>query len=193
MPYLSYVSHPLPPHQIEDILQTLQSLPADRQRQVVEFIEFVAARSAAEREEDWFWGLVGLIDLERGDTEGATNTLIDTLSQLEDEEIFKFHDLLAEKLSALDGPLYFEHSVGSADGFLYERAYAVGSGKKQYYAVLENPGLFPEDNELQYLLSVAESAYERKHGRDLERVPKVIYESFWNQALWGEEAIAIHA
>ena len=186
------MSQPLPKDRLKQLEETILALPADKQWQVADFVDFLTERSMAEAE-DWFWGLIGLIDLDHGDSEEATAALVDQLSKQDDKLIHQFYDTLAVKLSALDGPAYFDYSSGSADSFLYERALVVGQGKKAYNTVLDNPSTFPTGGELQYLLSIASRAYEIKHGTDMTHVPSVVYESFWNKRLWGEEVVAIHA
>ena len=184
------MSHPLPPRQIEEILKTLQSLPADRQQQVVDFIEFVAARSAAEWEEDWFWGLVGLIDFELGGVEAALQPLTTHLSSLPDEEIFRFHDILSDKLQQLDTPEHFKVAGGSADTFLYGRCLVVAEGKKYFHTVLNNLGVWPKDHDLEDLLYVPEIAFETKNNAAYPHTPRSVYETGWNKAAWGEKAVS---
>lgn len=105
--------------------------------------------------------------------------------------IYRFQDILAEKLANLDGPAYYEQSIGSSDGFLYNRAYVVARGQEFYEDVVRNPGKFPSTHECQQLLGIPASAYHAITGTDLERVSAISYESFWNKKLWKEEAITI--
>ena len=86
---------------------------------MAEFAVFLAQRTASKREEDWFWDHIHLIDWGQPTVEGALRPLVNQLTSLDTQEIFLFHDVLSDKLSALDAPRFYEHSAGSADLFLY--------------------------------------------------------------------------
>ena len=182
------MNQPLPLDRLKLIEETILALPADKQWQVADFVDFLAERSAAEAEE-WFWGLIGLIDWNRDSTELALQPLTEHLEKLPDEEIFRFHDRMAEKLHQLDTPEHFTAAAGSADTFLYGRCLVVAEGK-DYYNVLNDPTAFPQDYDLEDLLSVPEIAFENKHSKAYEHLPNTPYETGWNKAAWGEKAVS---
>jgi hypothetical protein len=71
----------------------------------------------------------------------------------------------------------------SFDG-LYARCVVVANGRELYEAVLKEPREMPQDMEFEYLLSVAESAFERKTDEEFNFTPRVSYETGMNQAGW---------
>ena len=177
-----------------DILQEqFVALSEDLQQEAMRYIDTLSNLQSKRKEELPFWELMKLIDWEASGSFKATLPIETKLSKLEDEFIFKFQDFLAEKLSDLDGPAY--HGVaarglsGSMDAFLYARCYVIANGANFYYHVLINPHDFP-DEWFEGLLYTPERAYERKHGKDLERLPAKNYETGFNPDLWGEKHVA---
>ena len=110
-------------------------------------------------------------------------------------EIYQFSERLAEVLHQLDGPDFIkaleEDPLGySADTFLYARCFAVARGQVFYENVLSKATPLPTEY-LEQLLSVASKVYQKKTGEKYNYMPSTIYESFFNQSLWGEAAIVL--
>lgn len=112
------------------------------------------------------------------------------------EDIFKFEDILAEKLHALDtrkhckacyaGELNPDNGDDyiSADDFLYSRCAVVAKGRGFYLMALANPKKMPKNQDFEALLSLVPKAYERKTGKIFEYASPVSYESFRNTDGW---------
>ncbi|MCO6491014.1 MAG: DUF4240 domain-containing protein [Phaeodactylibacter sp.] len=147
--------------------------------------------------EDQFWEIIGSVDWEKeGDDEAVLEPAIQCLSELPEEAIYSFYDILSEKLFLLDGREYALHSIEdgehfSADLFLYGRCCVVANGREVYERVLNNPATFPKDLFFESLLGLPEKAYFKKTGKPLEHLPKYIYETGFNPSGWGEEAITL--
>lgn len=168
-----------------------EELPPELHQQVYDFAVFLKQRHETEREEAWFWGLIELLDWEReGDDDKVVEPIISHLAQETDEKIFLYQDIQAKKLYDLDTPDHYERIGHGADGSLYARAGIVANGRTFYQACLFHPENIPEDMPwFERLLYLAETAYERKHGKEMERIPTYIFETRWNQEAWGEDAI----
>lgn len=148
-------------------------------------------------DEDLFWKLIGQFDWSRtGDDDAVLEPAVRLMATMAVEDIFKFEDMLAEKLHALDtrklckacyaGELDPDNGNDyiSADDFLYRRCVVVANGRGLFSAVLANPKKMPKDLDFEALLSLAPKAYERKTGRTFEHVTPVSYESFRNTEGW---------
>jgi hypothetical protein len=145
--------------------------------------------------EDKFWQIIDLLDWERDADEGIVAPAVEALSLLSDEDIFRFDDLLAEKLYALDGERFAKkrssETAGgkayfSVDDFLYSRCCVVAKGQDFYQTVLKNPNKMPKDCTFESLLYLHEEAWEMKHGEQ-EAYPhfrEVWYETFSNPTGW---------
>lgn len=148
-------------------------------------------------EKSKFWELVDLIDWQQKESEKALKPLIKTLAASSNEAIiYKFSERLAYLLHQLDGPAYTKaletNELGfSADTFLYARCLAVAKGKKFYKKVLTKPKNMPVGEDFEALLYLAEEAYQQKTGKPYQYMPTINYESFFNQKLWGEQAIVL--
>lgn len=180
---------------IEDIYKDILELPEPVQDQVRDFVEYLKIKYTPEKtmNEGLFWRLIASIDQEKDNREEMLAPLVDQLSGLTIEDIYAYQDILAEKLSTLDAPKFWEIGGGSSDSFLYSRCYVVASGKEFYLSVLEEPNLFPNKPwiEFEHLLSTPYDAYEVKTGEELERVPRTNYETMFNVENWGAEAIQL--
>lgn len=153
------------------------------------------AESSAQMTEDTFWSIIDLLDWKRGDdTEAIMEPAINRLQQYDVEDIFRFQDLLAEKLFALDRQIFAEN-LGerryggerhfSADSFLYARACVVANGKDFYESVLKDPTNMPKEFTFEGLLYLAPEAFQRKTGKDWDYLPTPSYETFSNRSGWG--------
>lgn len=143
-----------------------------------------------------FWRIINLLDWECGGGDQAVlEPAVAALSQLPEDEIAGFEELLSQKLYALD-TLSHATNVGedayvdkseyfSVDTFLYARCCVVANGEALYTSVLDHPAEFPKDVEFEALLSLASTAYERKTGVAPEGFDtSVSYETFSNEAGW---------
>jgi hypothetical protein len=142
-----------------------------------------------------FWMIISLFDWEyAGDDKAVVEPAIVALSQLSESEIIGFSETLAEKLYLLDTKQHAvqigeeayagDESYFSVDWFLYARCVVVANGKGLFETVLADPREFPNDLEFESLLYIADTAYERKTGRNLEHSTKYSYETYSNQSGW---------
>lgn len=151
------------------------------------------AWSGLEMNEDVFWRIIGLFDWKKtGDDEAVLERAVAALSQMSERDIRRFADILAEKLHALDTEAHargagLDPDELSVDEFLYVRCVVVANGHDTYEHMLADPDDMPEDLEFEAILSLAEQAYERKTGDELEHVSPVSYETFANAAGWGRQ------
>lgn len=87
--------------------------------------------------EDKFWELIKLLNWsETGDDDAVVAPLVYALSEMPATDIYRFEDILSEKLWILDTKEHAqatndwkEHQSLSSDGFLYERCCVVANGK----------------------------------------------------------------
>ena len=144
-------------------------------------------------DEQRFWEIIDLLDWGRKQSEDIIAPVVETLSRSTEQDIYRFDQILAEKLHALDGEAYartlgWSGSDGnhfSVDGFLYARCCAVANGSAFYQKVLENPSAMPKQYTFEPLLYVAEKAYRLKTGSgDYDFLPTVSYETFSNGLGW---------
>lgn len=165
------------------------SLNEDKQRMLLEYASLLAIQQHQEEAENRFWSLISTMNYAGKSNEEVIAPLVDVLAGSHYKFIYEFEDTLAEKLSALDGPAYFEVAPGSADSYLYARCCVVMNGKDYYLKVLNNPENFPADYEFEALLYVTSKAFFKRTGKEWTYTPKTNYESFYNKENWGEEAI----
>jgi hypothetical protein len=148
-------------------------------------------------DENTFWHIIERFDWDKtGDDDAVLEPACAALALLDEESIFKFDDILSEKLHALDtrrhcracyaGELDPDNGDDyiSADDFLYARCVVVANGRDFYASVLADPTKFPQDMEFEALLSIPNTAYENKTGESYEHIASVSYESFQNSVGW---------
>jgi hypothetical protein len=151
--------------------------------------------------EHTFWEIIQLFDWDQaGDDDAVLEPAVQALSALDHDSIFRFDNILSEKLHALDTRTHcracymgkLDPDDGddyiSADDFLYSRCVVVANGRDFYASVLTDPTKMPREMEFESLLSLPRSAYERKTGEEYEHLPPVSYESFQNAAGWAPTA-----
>lgn len=151
-----------------------------------------------ELNEEVFWEIIALFDWEReGDDLAVMEPAIDYLSQCSIQNIKAFQDILSENLFQLDGEKFArhigEHAYGkvrhfSVDLFLYARCCVVANGRQFYEHVLDHPEDMPEDMTFEAILNLADHAFRRKTGFELEYVPAYNYETYFNEEGWGSPA-----
>lgn len=144
--------------------------------------------------ENRFWEIIDLLDWSQGeDNDAILKPAVKALQQCSEADIFRFQDILAQKLFTLDGQAFAEQ-IGarsfngpyhfSVDIFLYARAGVVANGENFYHKVLENPSMMPKDLTFEPLLYLVGTAFENKTGKDWEYLPKISYETFSNPKGW---------
>lgn len=145
--------------------------------------------------EQQFWELMSLVNWKKlGNDDAVVRPLVKSLVKLPENEIFAFHDLLAEKLHALDTEAHARHmgeysykgpdEFFSVDAFLYARCAVVANGKEVFEQILADPMEFPEDAEFEAILYVAATAYEKKTGTEYPHSPDICIETFSNEKGW---------
>lgn len=150
-----------------------------------------APDSAAWLDEDQFWDLIGRLDWSKeGDDAAVIEPVVAALAAMNVADIYRFQDVLAEKLWLLDTRAHAEASVEdpdeyiSADIFLYDRCCVVANGRKFYEKVLQDPSQWPKGLSFERLLDVASDAYERKTGSEMDYFSTYNYESGSNEKGW---------
>lgn len=146
-------------------------------------------------DENLFWEIIGMFNWKKeGDDDDAVmKPAIKFLTGRSVEDIFTFHDILSEKLYALDGETWGKIVEQANDGylsgdyFLYVRCCVVANGRDFYETVLNDPNKMPGDLEFESLLHIAEEAWTKKTKQKFEDYPhqtKFNCESFSNKVLW---------
>jgi hypothetical protein len=146
-----------------------------------------------------FWQIVANLAWDANTDDAVLEPAIVALAEFGDDEIIAFDEILARRLSALDGEDYARH-IGehayrdddedeyfSPDLFLYARCFVVAQGREFYDAVLRNPGMMPKNRQFEALLDLPRLAYERRTGRAYAHVPATDYETFSNRRGWSNE------
>ncbi|MEM9887452.1 MAG: DUF4240 domain-containing protein [Bacteroidota bacterium] len=154
-------------------------------------ISIAPAASVEPMTEDQFWGIIDLLNWEEAQNEAILKDALNYLVTLPIAAIYRFQDMLCEKLYQLDGQRFAEQ-IGygdtdeyfSVDEFLYARACVLANGKATYEAVLSGEMEFPRDLTFEPLLFLASNAYEEKTNKEFIHVPTKSYETFSNEAAW---------
>jgi len=148
--------------------------------------------AASFREAD-FWKCMEMLDWNHeSDDADVIEPLISFLTDQSIAHIYRFSDVLSEKLWQLDT---YEHAkvflddpeeegILSVDDFLYTRCAVVANGQLYYENVLKNPGLMPADLGFEPLLYIAMKAYKRKTGKDFMPTAAYNYETYSNKKGW---------
>ena len=145
--------------------------------------------------ENEFWKIIELLDWDQsGDDESVVEPVVSALAKKENKEIYKFEEILSQKLYALDTKSYAKEigeyayinddNYFSPDGFLYSRYVVVANGREIFEHTLINPAEFPKDMEFEAILYVAQEAYEEKNKRKWEYISKTDYETYKNSNGW---------
>jgi len=147
-------------------------------------------------DEEQFWAIIGLLDWKQPDRPAIVQPALEALSRCSKADIHTFHDLLNEKLYALDGQRFAVHlgsnrysddedNSFSVDDFLYARCGVVSQGQTFYEAVLNNPAKMPKEFTFEQLLYLPERAWRLKTGRDdYDYAPETWSETFSNPDGW---------
>lgn len=156
-------------------------------------IEGAALAGAAVMDEPTFWRIIGLLDWRTRDEDNILAPAVEALSRFDESAIHRFHDILNEKLHALDGRRFAEqlgsnrYAPGkrfSVDGFLYARCCVVANGQAFYESVLADPARMPKEFTFETLLYLPAKAWERKTGSAMER--RCMQRLYYYPAVWAE-------
>jgi hypothetical protein len=151
---------------------------------------------SGEMDEAQFWAIIGLFDWKTRDADAILAPAVNALALLPKSDIEAFHNLMNEKLYALDGQIYAEQLGSnryapdankgfSVDGFLYARCCVVANGKFFFEKVLEDPTKMPKEFTFESLLYLPKMAWALKTGRDnYAYFPETWSETFSNSNGW---------
>ena len=142
--------------------------------------------------EKFFSKLMTICDWAKlGNDDEVLKPLIKYLSQQSDEEIFSFHDVMAELLYALDTRKNFKIACNaynhSDDSFLYSRCVALTNGADYYEKVKQGKIKDIWGMEFESILYVPSSAWAKKHNsniNDYPHLPTFSYETGSNTDMW---------
>ncbi len=151
-----------------------------------------------------FWEIIKLLDWSKsGNDNAVTAPAISKLAEYSLDDVYKFEEILSEKLYSLDCRKYAENigeesyrdnAYFSVDYFLYIRACVIANGKEYYETVLNAPHEMPKDIDFEPLLYIAQKAYSRKTGsNNFAYMPSYSYETFSNSIGWGNKHKNIRA
>ncbi len=130
--------------------------------------------------EDRFWALIANHQPIEGGCQDAMETLSLELSKLPDSDILGFECTFRELVMRL----YRYDVLGAAtltlgwvsdDGFLYYRCGVIAAGRAVYEATIANPDNladYPDIEECEDLLYVADDAWAVRHGKDSDDRPR---------------------
>lgn len=146
-------------------------------------------------DENEFWNVIAMFDWKHeGDDDKVLKKAVNYLAKKDNEDIYKFYEILSKLLHDLDGIEYAknmgeysyvdEYSPFSADGFLYSRCAVVANGRAFYYRVLINPKDMIKDIDFEALLYLAPDAFEKKNKFPFSYQAEYSYETFSNEEKW---------
>ena len=140
-----------------------------------------------------FWDTLNRLDWtkEEDDTK-VVEPVVSFLAQQPLSHIYRFSDILSEKLWLLDTRAHAqvflddpeEEGCLSVDDFLYTRCAIVSNGKEYYEKILVNPFLTPTDLTFEPLLYIALTAYKQKTGKHFTGTSAFNYETYSNKKGW---------
>jgi hypothetical protein len=142
---------------------------------------------------DDFWNLINLLDwVSEENDEKVVEPVVNNLASLPLSHIYRFSDILAEKLWQLDTRAHAqvflndpeEEGYLSSDDFLYSRCAVVANGQAYYEQIQRNPEQMPKDLTFEPLLYVALTAYKRKTGKNFIANSAYNYETYSNKKGW---------
>lgn len=142
-----------------------------------------------------FWNTINLLDwTNEEDDDKVVKPVVDYLTDLPLSHIYRFSDILSEKLWHLDTRAHAqvflddpeEEGYLSSDDFLYTRCAVVANGQTYYENVLHNPEQMPKDLTFEPLLYIALVAYERKTGKNFIAISAYNYETYSNKQGWAK-------
>jgi hypothetical protein len=144
-------------------------------------------------DENVFWQIISMFDWNQQDEMLIMQPGIDMLSQFPVDDIYKFDDILSEKLYLLDGEPFGSNFMRepakylSVDMFLYRRCYVVARGKDFYENILANPRQGDFEETAEGMLYLSSYSYKNKAGsKDYDHQTKFNYETYSNSKAWEE-------
>lgn len=173
--------------------QFVENLKRDFAHAAVEIRVQEQPEGAAVFSEANFWEAINLLNWSKeGDDELVVAPLIDFLKDQPLAHIYRFSDLLSEKLWNLDTYAHAkvflddpeEEGILSVDDFLYTRCAVVANGPEYYEKVLNAPHLMPQDLTFEPLLYVVLKAYKQKTGKNFSAVAAFNSETYSNKKGW---------
>lgn len=146
--------------------------------------------------EDVFWEMIASFNWSKtGNDDAVLRPAVNRLAAMPIEDIYRFADILSEKLFLLDGIAYASN-IGedaykgegehfSVDCFLYARCCVVANGRQYFESVLADPNKMPKDLEFESLLYLPDTAYRKKTKTgQYDYSPKFDFETFSNVDGW---------
>ncbi len=136
-----------------------------------------------------FWSIIEQLDWSKeGNDEAVIEPVVQILQNHPLAYIYRFADILAEKLWYLDTKSHAqvflddpeEEGYLSVDDFLYARCAVVENGKDFYENIRHKPTEMPKDLTFEPLLYVAMHAYKRKTGKEFLFTPAYNFEKYSN-------------
>ncbi len=147
-------------------------------------------------DEEVFWEIISSLNWKKlGDDDAVIRPAVKRLVSMSVEDIYKFADILSEKLYLLDGIMYASN-IGedsykgetehfSVDYFLYVRCCVVANGKDYFNYVIQHPEQMPKSGDFEPLLYLPMEAYNKKtKTEDYDYTTKFDYETFSNADGW---------
>jgi Protein of unknown function (DUF4240) len=147
-------------------------------------------------DEGHFWAIIGAFDWKILDNEAIIAPAVEALSHFSLNDICIFHNILNEKLYALDGRRFAEQLGNnryapeanqhfSTDSFLYARCCVVANGQSFYEKVLREPTKMPKNYTFESLLYLPRKAWQVKTNKDnYSYYPPIWAETFSNERGW---------
>jgi predicted DNA-binding WGR domain protein len=147
-------------------------------------------------DEELFWEIISSFNWKKtGDDDAVLRPAIKRLASMTIEDIYKFADILSEKLFILDG-IRYASNIGadsykgedkhfSVDYFLYVRCCVAANGKDYFNHITLHPEQMPKEVDFEPLLYLPMEAYNKKtKTEDYDYIPKFDYETFSNVDGW---------
>jgi predicted DNA-binding WGR domain protein len=147
-------------------------------------------------DENVFWETISSFNWKKtGDDDAVLKPALNKLVSMTIDDIYKFADILSEKLYLLDG-IEYASNIGedsykndkehfSVDYFLYVRCCVVANGKDYFNQVIANPTQMPEEMDFESLLYLPDEAFNKKTKTETyDYQPKINFETFSNKAGW---------
>jgi hypothetical protein len=140
-----------------------------------------------------FWNAINVLDWSNEEDDSQVVVpLINYLAQQPLAHLYRFSDILSEKLWQLDTRAHAkvflddpeEEGYLSVDDFLYTRCAVVANGKDYYEKVLNNPHLMPPDLTFEPLLYITLKAYKQKTNKHFINASAFNYETYSNKKGW---------
>ena len=140
-----------------------------------------------------FWDIMDNLDWScEGDDYMVIKPVIGILSNMKDEQIHEFDEIMSRLLYDIDGKKWAEAVYDSLedfsdDDFLYTRCVALVNGEEYYYDIKNHVISLDSDLEFESVLYIPQLAWEEKHANDdteYSYVTKYSFESGSNVDNW---------